>query len=86
MPDSTVVEILGSIASAVVSGLGLSRTFNYVKEGELGIKLRFGKAKRNKDGSPRIIFPGFVLMIPWVDSLANITCANRPSALTTRRS
>ena len=54
----------------VASGLGLSKTFNYVKEGELGIKLRFGKAKRDKNGSPRIIHPGFVMLIPFVDTLA----------------
>ncbi|MGD1069320.1 MAG: SPFH domain-containing protein [Bryobacteraceae bacterium] len=71
MPDSTVIsEIVGSLASLVVSGLGLSKTFNYVKEGELGIKLRFGKASRDKDGKPRVIPPGFVMMIPWVDTLA----------------
>jgi SPFH domain/Band 7 family protein len=71
MPDSTVIsEIVGSPASLVVSGLGLSKTFNYVKEGELGIKLRFGKASRDKDGKPRVIPPGFVMMIPWVDTLA----------------
>lgn len=58
------------LASLIASGLGLSRTFNYVREGELGIKLRFGKANRDRDGKPRIVPPGFVMLIPWVDTLA----------------
>jgi regulator of protease activity HflC (stomatin/prohibitin superfamily) len=71
MSDSTLIsEIAASLASLAVSGLGLSKTFNYVKEGELGIKLRFGKAKRDKQGNPQVIPPGFVMMIPWVDTLA----------------
>lgn len=47
----------------------MTKTFNFVTEGELGIKLHFGKAKRDKDGEPVIIPPGFVMMIPWVDHL-----------------
>jgi regulator of protease activity HflC (stomatin/prohibitin superfamily) len=61
--------LIEGVGSAIVSVLGLTRTFNFVKEGELGIKLRFGKAKRDKNGEPQIIPPGFVMMIPWVDKL-----------------
>lgn len=35
----------------------------------MGIKLRFGKALRGKDGNPRIIKPGFVLLIPFIETL-----------------
>jgi hypothetical protein len=41
--------LIEGVGSAIVSVLGLTRTFNLVKEGELGIKLRFGKAKREQD-------------------------------------
>ena len=61
--------LIEGVGSALVSILGLTKTFNFVKEGELGIKLRFGKAKRDKNGEPVIIPPGFVMMIPWVDHL-----------------
>lgn len=63
---SGLVEGIGSV---IVSVLGLTKTFSFVKEGELGIKLRFGKAKRDKNGEPLVIPPGFVVMIPWVDRL-----------------
>lgn len=61
--------LIEGVASFFVSVLGLTRSFNFVKEGELGIKLRFGKAKRDQNGEPLIILPGFVMMIPWVDRL-----------------
>lgn len=58
------------IASAVVSAIGtIVKTIKFIHEGEQGIRLRFGKAQRNKDGSPKIIHPGFVLMVPFVDTL-----------------
>jgi regulator of protease activity HflC (stomatin/prohibitin superfamily) len=64
---NSLAEIFGSL---LASGLGLFKSFTCVREGELGIKLRFGKARREKDGTPRIIRPGFVMLIPWVDTLA----------------
>jgi len=64
---NSLAEIFGSV---IASGLGLFKSLSCVKEGELGIKLRFGKAKRDKDGTPRVIRPGFVMLIPWVDTLA----------------
>jgi len=61
--------LIEGVGSALVSILGLTKTFNFVKEGELGIKLRFGRARRDSNGEPQIIPPGFVMMIPWVDHL-----------------
>lgn len=61
--------LIEGIGSALFSILGLTKTFKFVKEGELGIKLRFGKARRDANGEPQVIPPGFVMMIPWVDTL-----------------
>ncbi len=49
--------------------MGITKAFKFVREGERGIKLQFGRAVRNADGSPRIIEPGFVLLIPFVQTL-----------------
>jgi hypothetical protein len=68
--------LIEGVGSAIVSVLGLTKTFNFVKEGELGIKLRFEKAKRDKNGEPQIIPPGFVMMIP---------CPGRPDFQHQRR-
>jgi regulator of protease activity HflC (stomatin/prohibitin superfamily) len=58
------------IATLIVTALGAAfKTFRFVHEGERGIKLRFGRALRDRNGAPKIIEPGFVLLIPFVDSL-----------------
>lgn len=57
---------------SILGGMGatLAKTFKYVHEGELGIKLRFGKALRiKKTGEPRIIAPGFVMLFPFAETL-----------------
>ena len=60
------VELLMALVGVLAS---VFKAFKFVQEGELGIKLRFGRALKNKDKSPRIIQPGFVLLIPFVESL-----------------
>ena len=64
--DLTNQVLVGLIVGAVGAAF---KTFRFVHEGERGIKLRFGKALRNKSGVPRIIEPGFVWLIPFIDSL-----------------
>lgn len=60
----TLLTILGAIITT------LAKTFRFVHEGELGIKLRFGRALRDKHTKkPRIIEPGFVMLIPFAESL-----------------
>ena len=61
--------IFGILCSLLATFFSFFKAFSYVNEGELGIKLRFGKARKDKSGKPKIIHPGFVLMIPWVDTL-----------------
>ncbi len=59
-------EIITIVITAIVAGI---KSIKFVHEGELGIRLRFGKAQRNRKKEPKIINPGFVLMIPFIDSL-----------------
>ena len=55
------------VAPAVIT---FFKAFKFVREGELGIKLRFGKAVRDrKTKEPKVIHPGFVVLIPFADNL-----------------
>ncbi len=60
------VEIWTILISVVV---GFFKAFRFVHEGEQGIKLRFGKAVRDKNGEPKVINPGFAFLVPFVDTL-----------------
>lgn len=63
-------ELVMAVSSLIIGGItGVFKTVKFVQEGELGIKLRFGRALRNKDNIPKIIKPGFVLLIPFVETL-----------------
>lgn len=66
--------ILGSSLPHIIVALGgaivaFFKSFKFVQEGELGLKLRFGKVLRTADGKPKVIKPGFAWLIPWVDTL-----------------
>src|SRR3989338_7797638 len=63
---SMPIELWTVIISMIV---GFFKAFRFVREGEQGIKLRFGKALRNKQGEPKIIDPGFAFLVPFVDTL-----------------
>ncbi len=60
------VEVWTIAISIIVS---FFKAFRFVHEGEQGIKLRFGKAVRNKNGEPKVIKPGFAFLVPFVDTL-----------------
>ena len=60
------MDFIPLIVGAIV---GLFKTFKFVKEGERGVKLRFGKVVRNRQGKPKVIEPGFVVLIPFAESL-----------------
>ena len=60
------IEILGALGSAI---LGLFKGFALVKEGQLGSMTTFGKARRGTDAKIKVIKPGFVVMIPFVNSI-----------------
>jgi regulator of protease activity HflC (stomatin/prohibitin superfamily) len=59
----------GQITAVVLLLLiALFTSLRFVKEGERGLVLRFGQVVR-RDGKPRIVEPGFLLLIPSADSL-----------------
>ncbi len=60
---------LQAIALALAALVALVATLRFVKEAEQGLKLRFGQVVRNRHGEPRIIHPGFTLVIPKVEQL-----------------
>ncbi len=62
----SLTTILLSILAAVA---GAVKAFRFVQEGERGIKLRFGRSVRDKNNIPKVIEPGFVVLVPWVESL-----------------
>lgn len=60
------LEGLFVVGGAIAS---LFKSFKFVHEGEKGIKLRWGRALRDKKGNPKIIKPGFIFMFPWIETL-----------------
>jgi regulator of protease activity HflC (stomatin/prohibitin superfamily) len=69
-PVAELLTILGGGAAGLNT---FFRSFRFVKEGEKGVRLRFGKAvrKRDKSGVSNVVVydPGFILMIPYVETL-----------------
>lgn len=59
-------------ASIVTVLTGLFAGFRFVREGEKGSISRFGKARRNNDGKIKVVNPGIVFFIPFVDSINRI--------------
>lgn len=69
-----MTELFGTLGMAMIASMlggivSLIKSFKFVHEGELGIRLRFGKAVCNKDGTPRVIKPGLIILIPFIDTL-----------------
>ncbi len=66
---------IAEIATALAGTGGvigaLAKMFRFVREGEQGIKLRFGKARRYRGGGgkPIVYEPGFTVLFPYVDTL-----------------
>jgi regulator of protease activity HflC (stomatin/prohibitin superfamily) len=61
--------ILGILIPLIGTFTAALKAFKFVQEGEKGIKLRFGKATRRRDNTPKVIDPGFVILIPWMETL-----------------
>jgi len=57
-----LIAIIGAMLGIVTT---IFKTFRFVKEGEKGCILRFGKLHRLRD-------PGFIIMIPFVENLETI--------------
>lgn len=60
------VTVLSSIVAGIISVL---KGIKFIQEGERGVKLRFGRVTRNRQGEPKIYEPGFVLLVPFIDTL-----------------
>lgn len=69
--ESIPVNEIGGILAAIIALItGALKSFKFVQEGEEGIKLRFGKAVRTgRNKAPKIYHPGFVMLIPFVETL-----------------
>lgn len=80
----SIVDMLPyALPSLGILGAGFNGT-KLVQEGERGIKLRFGRAIRTKDGRPKIINPGFVFVLPMVESLERTHVRTRTINLDTQ--
>ena len=66
----SLVNDLLPVATGLIGGGGaLVKGIAFIREGQAGVKLRFGKAVRDKQGVPKVYGPGFQFMIPFVHSL-----------------
>lgn len=63
----TLLSPLSALVTAAV--VAFFKSFKFIKEGERGLKLRFGKVVRDREKKPVIYEPGFLLMIPFIESL-----------------
>ncbi|NQV12435.1 hypothetical protein HQ524_03650 [Candidatus Uhrbacteria bacterium] len=63
--------ILGPmLVPAIAAAFAAFKSVKFVHEGERGIRLRFGKATRNrKTDEVKVSPPGFIFMIPFADTL-----------------
>lgn len=70
---SIVGDLLPTLLPLLGGGASVVQGIRFVREGEAGIKLRFGKAVRYKTGpyagQAKVIQPGLRLLIPFVDTL-----------------
>ncbi len=80
--NSFGLEGFVSQAGLLVFGLfTLFKGLKFVQEGERGLIVRFGKVRRTKDGEPKIIEPGFIILLPYVDSLRKRHVRQQPIPL-----
>lgn len=77
-PDQLISELVGiflkgsiyfKLIGLLVGGAWFTwKSLRFVREGQLGLKMRFGKVVRKK-GVPYVVHPGFCWLIPHVDTL-----------------
>ena len=58
-----------TLATLLGGGGAFFSSFKLVKEGEKGIKLRFGRAVLDKEGKPKEYDPGLKIVIPLIDGM-----------------
>ncbi|MCF6277012.1 MAG: SPFH domain-containing protein [Candidatus Magasanikbacteria bacterium] len=64
--NQALLAIFTPIIAAIT---GLFKIISSVGEGERGIVLRFGKARCDEKGNPRIFEPGIVWLLPFADTI-----------------
>ncbi len=64
--DTLLSPLSAGITAVVVA---FFKSFKFIKEGEKGLKLRFGRVVRDKGNKPVVYEPGFLMMIPFIESL-----------------
>jgi regulator of protease activity HflC (stomatin/prohibitin superfamily) len=69
------------IITIIVLGFTLFNSLRFVNEAEQGLRLRFGRVVRDKEGEPIIIEPGFVFIIPMAESLQKHHTREQPLTL-----
>lgn len=65
----TILTVAGSLGGSV-GAIGAST--RVVHEDQRGMIMRWGKVTRHQDGTPKVILPGFRLIIPGVDQLRKV--------------
>jgi regulator of protease activity HflC (stomatin/prohibitin superfamily) len=79
--DAALLQALVPAISLAAPLLGAISGVRFVQESERGVKLRWGRAIRNRDGTPRIVEPGFVLTLPTVHRLRRVHVRTKTLAL-----
>lgn len=66
-----VTSLIG-LAPVVTAIGGLAGSIRFVQESQRGVKLRWGRVVRHRDGRPKIVEPGFVFLVPTMHRLRRI--------------
>ncbi len=68
----------------IALGVGLFSllsTLRFVNEAEQGVRLRFGRVVRDRQGEPKILEPGFIFIIPVIENLRKHHTREQPLTL-----
>lgn len=79
-----IIDVITQFGPALAALGGLVGGSKLIHEGQRGIKLRFGKAVRTRDGQPKVIRPGFVFVVPGIEQLVRIHVRTRTVNLPTQ--
>ncbi len=62
-------ELIGSVLTGLSGIFAAGASFKFVREGRLGLRLRFGRVLRDRKGEPKVVHPGFIFVWPFIESL-----------------
>lgn len=69
MTASFLGHLLVAVFPVLAPLVGTLTGIRFIQESERGVKLRFGKVVRRRDGTVKIKNPGFLLLVPTVHKL-----------------